>query len=320
MNRLRLRLRLWRRITDWLTREENPRGISPCDRATSLCDFERLRGDLRPGDVLLVEGRSRMSEVIKLVTQSPWTHAALYVGRLHDIRNRTLRNLIVQYYDSDFSEQLIIEALLGQGTRITPLSKYKNTNVRMCRPSGLSPADAQRVIAFAASRLGTDYDVRQLLDLARFFFPWTFLPRRWRSSLFEHNAGGPTRTVCSCLLAEAFGAVDFPVLPFIARRENGALCYFRRNPRLFTPRDFDYSPYFQTTKYPILGLDAVGLYHQLPWSPERQLYSDRDRRYNADLTCATPMQGLTGIVPALDGAVSAQGVDENEEEESCPAC
>ena len=30
-----------------------------------------------------------------------------------------------------------------------------------------------------AGQLGTDYDVRQLLDLARFMFPYSFLHRRW---------------------------------------------------------------------------------------------------------------------------------------------
>ena len=35
---------------------------------------------LRPGDVLLVEGSSRLSTVIKYLTQSTWSHAALCVG------------------------------------------------------------------------------------------------------------------------------------------------------------------------------------------------------------------------------------------------
>jgi len=311
----RLRFRLWRRITDWLTREDSPSG-------TSLCDFERLSESLRPGDVLLIEGRSRISEVIKLITQSPWSHAALYIGRLHDIHDRNLRNLVIEYYHEDYSEQLIIEALLGQGTRIAPLSKYRDAHVRLCRPELLSPVDAQRVTAFAASRLGSDYDVRQLLDLARFFFPWTLLPRRWRSSLFEHNAGGPTRTVCSCLLAEAFAAVDFPVLPFIERGENGMLRYFRRNPRLFTPKDFDYSPYFHIVKYPLLSLDDVGLYHELPWSSEPLFYSDRDRRFSADLACALPMQALPLIARSpspVVPVVPADGTVQDEGEESCPA-
>ncbi|MDU6496045.1 MAG: lipo-like protein, partial [Bradyrhizobium sp.] len=43
-------------------------------------DPEYLRKDMQPGDVLLVEGNSRISGIIKYLTQSTWSHAALYVG------------------------------------------------------------------------------------------------------------------------------------------------------------------------------------------------------------------------------------------------
>ena len=39
-----------------------------------------LRRVLQPGDVLLVEGNTRVSVAIKYLTQSTWSHAALYVG------------------------------------------------------------------------------------------------------------------------------------------------------------------------------------------------------------------------------------------------
>lgn len=41
---------------------------------------EKLAMALRPGDVLLVEGNARISVAIKYLTQSTWSHAALYVG------------------------------------------------------------------------------------------------------------------------------------------------------------------------------------------------------------------------------------------------
>ncbi len=37
----------------------------------------RLRRLLRPGDVLLIEGRTRIAQPIKYLTQSTWSHAAL---------------------------------------------------------------------------------------------------------------------------------------------------------------------------------------------------------------------------------------------------
>ena len=35
---------------------------------------------IRKGDVVLVEGRSQMSRMIKLFAQSHWNHNAMYVG------------------------------------------------------------------------------------------------------------------------------------------------------------------------------------------------------------------------------------------------
>ena len=248
-------------LVHWLTRERPP-------AETPLCDFNRLRFELRPCDVLLVEGRSRVSDVIRIITQSPWSHAALYLGRVFDIRDPRLRTRVEAHFEGDPEEQLIIEAELGKGTIVSPLSKYQKDHLRICRPDGISADDAQQVLGYAIRRLGNDYDLRQLLDLARFLLPWSIFPRRWRSSLFQHNAGDATRTVCSTLLAEAFSEVDFPILPFIDRGEDGSLRLFKRNPKLFAPRDFDYSPYFSIIKYPFLGVNDVGLYRRLPWDRE----------------------------------------------------
>ncbi|MEN8177270.1 MAG: YiiX/YebB-like N1pC/P60 family cysteine hydrolase [Pseudomonadota bacterium] len=261
-------------ISEWLVKEGPPPN-SP------LCDFQRLSYELRPGDVLLAEGRSRVSEVIKLITQSSWTHSALYIGRLFDIDDKMLQARIRADYEGDPGEQLIVEALLGEGTIISPITKYRMDHLRICRPTGLDPADAQRVINYAIQHLGSDYDIRTLLDLARFFFPWGLLPRRWRSSLFEHNAGEPTRTVCSSLLATAFSTVNFPILPFIDRSEDGSIRFFKRNPRLFTPKDFDYSPYFNIIKYPFLGLDDLGVYRRLPWCDDAIMYNDNEKEFAA---------------------------------------
>ncbi|MCG7873266.1 MAG: hypothetical protein N0C88_00220 [Candidatus Thiodiazotropha lotti] len=261
-------------IAEWLTKE-GPPSSSP------LCDFNRLTYELRPSDVLLVEGRSRVSNVIKTITQSTWTHSALYIGRIYDIRDPDLQQRVRMAYKGDLSEQLMVEALLGEGTIIAPVSKYRRDHLRICRPSGLEPEDAHKVVAHSIKHIGTDYDVRHLLDLARFFFPWGFLPRRWRSSLFEHNAGMPTRTVCSSMLASAFNRVNFPILPFIDRDDDGSLRFFKRNPRLFTPKDFDYSPYFDIIKYPFLGLDDLGVYRRLPWCDDDILYNDDERAFVA---------------------------------------
>jgi hypothetical protein len=253
-----LRNFIWDRIVTWLTREKP-------SRQAPLSDFDRLRYELRPGDVILVEGRSKVSNIIKLITQSCWTHSFLYVGRLHDIDDAGLRERMQKFHACDADDQMIVESLLGRGTIADSLSRYRGEHLRICRPRGLTRQDAQHVIAYAILQLGTDYNVRQLLDLARFTFPYGIVPRRWRSSLFEHNAGRPTRTVCSTMMAEAFARVQFPIRPVLHQDESGKLHLYRRNSQLITPRDFDYSPFFDVIKYPLLDIDELAAYRKLPW-------------------------------------------------------
>ncbi len=252
---------LWAKATAYLNYERPPPEVP-------IIDFERLSYELRPGDVVLVEGRTRLSEVIKTITQSNWTHAALYVGRLHDIDSPALRERVMRHHHGDAGAQLLIEALLGHGTIVTPLSHYQRDHLRICRPTSISRQDAQQVIASAIQRIGHDYDVRQLLDLARFMLPYGIIPRRWRSSLFEHHAGVNTRCTCSTMLVEAFESVNYPVLPMLQREITGKARMYRRNPRLYTPKDFDFSPYFDIIKHPFMGDNEAAGYRRLPWGED----------------------------------------------------
>ena len=249
-------------LSRWLQRRRPPR-INP------LSDFDRIRHELKPSDVLLVEGRSRISDVIKVVTQSPWSHAALYIGRLHDIENEASRALLTRRSAFPPSTQLVIESQLGAGTLVCTLPDYADDHVRICRPVGLSAEDAQTISTHAINNLGLNYDIRQIFDLARFLFPWGILPRRWRSSLFRTRAGSETRTVCSTMIAEAFAAVEFPILPLVQRSEQDRIRLYRRNPKLCTPSDFDYSPYFEIIKYPFYDFADTPSYKLLPWTTDR---------------------------------------------------
>lgn len=249
---------LWDKFVHWLTYE------SP-NFKTPLTSFERLRYELRPGDVLLVEGRSNVAEIIKSITQSMWTHSFFYIGRLHDIDDSMLRDHIQKYRHCSPDEQLIIEAILGKGIIVSSIEDYEGEHLRICRPRGITRSDSQAVLEYAIRELGKDYNVRQIMDLARFMFPYWFLPKRWRSTLFEHNAGRPTKTVCSTMMAEAFARVRFPIVPVIHQDEEGNLKLIRGNSKLITPRDFDHSPYFDVIKYPIIDFDELGIYRKLPW-------------------------------------------------------
>jgi hypothetical protein len=240
---------------------------------TPLCDFSRLRFEVRPCDIILVEGRTRVSEVIRSITQSPWTHAAMFIGRLSDIEDEETRTHVKSYYPGNPNEQLIIESLIGSGTIVSHLTKYQFDNLRVCRPKDITPQDIQSVIKTASMYLGSKYDMRHILDFARFMVPYWFVPRRWRSSLFDYNAGDITRTICSTMLVEAFASNQYPVKPVIQRTEDGKYIWSRRNPKLFTPSDFDYSPYFDIIKYPFLG-DEKAIYHKLPWDKTGVICND----------------------------------------------
>lgn len=257
----------------WLSQDvEKPRDLP-------LTDFDRIQYELRPGDVLLIDGRSRVSQVIKLITQSSWSHSALYIGRIHEIANHDLRKRVTEFYHGEPDEQLIIESCLGYGIIISPLSKYKEEHIRICRPKGISRQDAQEVIGFAIHKLGHHYDMRQIFDLMRFLFPWGVLPRRWRTTLFKNNPTASTKESCSSFLAEAFQSVDFPILPVLRRDAGSKVQLVARSPRLYTPSDFDYSPFFEIIKYPIVEISDAALYRKLPWNREGFISDDEGRLY-----------------------------------------
>jgi len=215
-------------------------------------DPEALRQSLQPGDVLLVEGNARISGVIKYLTQSTWSHSALYVGpidgRLGD----------------DGEPHVLIEANAGEGVVSAPLSKYTRFHTRICRPVGLTEADCAIVCAYALERLGFAYDLKNIIDLMRYLFPLP-VPQRWRRRMFALGSGDPTRLICSALIADAFSAVRYPILPKItlteSRQARQEILEIRHS-SLYCPRDFDISPYFNVVKPTIAkGFD----YKSLRW-------------------------------------------------------
>jgi hypothetical protein len=260
--------RIREKFDNWLIYEPEATEIMPYD-------FSRLKYELKPGDVLLIEGRSRVSSVIRTITQSPWTHATLYIGRLIDFEDEAMKALIRKHIDTEETTRLMIEDLMDQGTVVTPLTAYRNHHIRICRPIGLTPNDRNLVIQYAIKSLGQPYNVRHLLDLTRFLLPWTILPRRWGSSLFRTSSGEAESGICSSLIAEAFSSVQFPILPFIKQHGEEGVEMFQRNPHLFTPKDFDYSPYFEIIKYPLFNPDEpLPYYRRLPWTKTGFLHQD----------------------------------------------
>lgn len=219
-----------------------------------------LRRALEPGDILLIEGNQRVSAVIKYLTQSTWSHAALYVGDA------------LPEPDDGSEHPRLIEVNLGEGCIAVPLSKYRTYNTRICRARGLTPEDRSAVVNFMVGKLGLKYDMKNIFDMLRYFFPAPPIPVRWRRRLIAFGSGDPTRSICSTLIAEAYEGIRYPILPEITRapgRASAQSHYSRqeilhiRHHSLYTPRDFDLSPYFEIVK-PTLqyGFD----YKTLIWS------------------------------------------------------
>jgi hypothetical protein len=136
------------------------------------------------------------------------------------------------------------------------IAEFANMNTRICRPFGLSADDCKQVAEFAVRRIGDQYDLRNVLDLARYFLPNPPIPLRFRRSMLALGSGDPTRAICSTLIAQAFQSLRYPILPIVSTRSaDSPDCpdcieeiYKIRHHSLFTPKDFDVSPYFQIVK------------------------------------------------------------------------
>lgn len=216
----------------------------------AISDPQRLAAALVPADVVLVEGNRRVSTAIKYLTQSTWSHAALYVGDFPD--------------NGGADAPTLIEADMERGVIAVPLSSVAGVNTRVCRPIGLEPQDRQRVCRYVIERLGLTYDLKNVIDLARYLLPVPPVPVYWRRRMLALGSGDPTRAICSTLIAQAFESVRYPILPRIERRTlAGADVHAReygvreilhiRHYSLFTPRDFDISPYFRIINPTIEG-------------------------------------------------------------------
>lgn len=215
-------------------------------------DFEALERYLRVGDVLLVEGRAKVSAAIRYLTQSTWSHAALCVQ------------------DEAGGGCELVEVTLRDGCHRIALARYAGYNTRICRPSSLTEAERRAVADYMIAQIGIRYDMRNIVDLIRYLLPTPPVPVRFRRRMLALGSGDPTRAICSSLVALAFQSVRYPVLPEIrymrtarAGREQRRELWHIRHHSLYVPRDFDISPYFQIIK-PTLEQDFD--HHRIRWA------------------------------------------------------
>ncbi len=230
-----------------------------------------LASTLRKGDVLLVEGTSRFSVAIKYLTQSTWSHAAFFISDAMGPPK------------AGEEARVLVEADVNEGVRAVPLSMYSNLHTRICRPVGLSREEIDAVVAYMVTRVGHKYDTRNIIDLARYLIQTPPIPRRWRRQLLALGSGDPTRAICSSLIAQAFQSFRYPILPEVVFEKSKdptcVECYEEvlhiRHHSLFTPRDFDVSPYFLIVK-PMIEQEFDP--HRLTWGDNGE-WREQNRAY-----------------------------------------
>jgi hypothetical protein len=218
-----------------------------------------LRRTLQPGDVLLVEGYSRVSTAIKYLTQSTWSHAAIFVGE------------VFGKADSTGAPLCVVEADVMDGVRAVSLEHFGGQHCRICRPIGLSAREAKNVTDYVVARVGYRYDLKNIFDLCRYLIPTPPVFSHWRRRMIALGSGDPTRAICSTLIAQAFESINYPILPIIVTEAAPTaecpdcikeLLHVRHH-SLYVPRDFDVSPYFEVVK-PTLKSEFD--YHTLTWA------------------------------------------------------
>lgn len=247
-------------------------------------DVGALHRHIRKGDVVLVEGDARISAVIKYLTQSSWSHSALYVGdELIRLPGPRREQALAEF--GKHAQHLVVEAL-PQGVVAAPLDKYVDFNLRLCRPR-LRPEHLQKLLDDAIGSIGWRYDLKNVLDLARYLLPVSLVPARLRRDALHFGSRLPTEVICSSLLGRLFAGIGYPVTTLeegapppepkavpqrkwyqrLLGRDSAAeyTGLFRmRHPTLLTPRDFDLSPYFDIVKFNVLADDRFD-YHHIHW-------------------------------------------------------
>ena len=219
-----------------------------------------LRRSLQPGDILLIEGNTRLSAVIKFLTQSTWSHAALYVGDAGKAKTTNgERDVLLEAYSE-----------VGVFSRRFPNMTIQYTNLPAYRADGQRAQEDHR-LRVSPRR----YAIRQQADIrscalslslsagSGVFEAAIVGDRKWRSDPGD----------CSTLIAEAFASVHYPILPENVEDAGYGIAPFVqsetdhiRKHGLYTPRDFDISPYFAVIKPVIVNQFN---YHTLEWSPKK---------------------------------------------------
>jgi len=208
-----------------------------------------------------VEGNQRLSELIKLFTQSHWSHNAFYVGNELIKEGSIHREKILSEF-GERAEHMVVEAITGKGVIASPLNKYEFYNLRVCRPYGIDANDLNEVIRYVIGNIGREYDNRNIFDLAFSLLPFGLNPWKKKSMEICIGACDEFAVTCSGLTAKSFQFVGYPISPAINIADDEKIPiddnnpyghnYTKRHFSQITPADFDLSPNFNIIKFNII--------------------------------------------------------------------
>ena len=116
------------------------------------------------------------------------------------------------------------------------------------------------------------------------------------------GSGDPTKAICSTLIAESFASIHYPILPervSINGKTYGMAPFVQsetdhiRTYGLYTPRDFDMSPFFAIIKPTIAaGFD----YRTVEWGPPNDITAETRAAGGSDLFAADRRSSCSAIV------------------------
>lgn len=213
----RFRARLFDAFLTYLTRP-----IRHASAAT-IEGVQSLAGVLCRGDVLLSEGNTRASALVKCLTRSAWSHVSIYVGPLDDGQD----------------PRCIVEADIAAGVRSIRLSELNALNVRVLRPTGLDRMNRSRLAEWVVSRIGSEYDHAHAWLLGRRLLRLPLRPSLRPSP--DAVASTATRFICCTLLTHAFAFVGLVIAPVQAGSGSTA----RADLGNVTPGDFERASVFE---------------------------------------------------------------------------
>ena len=224
-------------------------------------NMENMKKHIRKGDVVLVEGDQRLSELIKMFSQSHWSHSAFYIGD-ELIRTENPHKDEVLNKFGDKAKHLLVEALTTKGVIVSPIDIYEFYNTRVCRPFAISEKDVNKVIEIVISHIGKPYDNRNIYHLALSLIPPWMNP--WRKRSVEICLGNcdEFQVTCSGMIAKAFQFVGYPISPAIHNDEDKkevfagdspyGHSFTKRHYSQISPADYDLSPNFEIVKFNII--------------------------------------------------------------------